>query len=145
MIDEATREWLRDARGEDAGALVLPALHRLQDEHGHVSEEMLLELAELLDLAPSGLLAVRCFHPDFREVPGAQRRLALCTGLSCALRGADALHQELQGLAEAEASLELVRSDCLGACARAPAGSLDRRLIAHATGDRVRAALAESG
>jgi NADH:ubiquinone oxidoreductase subunit E len=147
VIGEETRRRLLGERArypESRGAL-LAALHRVQEENGHISASMMDELASLLDLRPGEVLAFVRFHPDFRERQGKRHRIALCRGVSCALRGAAQLERELEALraaAPTESSWDLDSVDCLGACDCAPALSVDRELMGPATVLSVREALA---
>src|SRR5439155_22324711 len=72
-------------------AVVLPALHLVQDAHRCVTFAAIREIAELLDLAPAEVYDAMTFYGFFREEskPLGRTRLWVCRSLACALRGGE--------------------------------------------------------
>ena len=136
MISDATRSAVAELMTrfpEKRGAL-LPALHLIQDELGHVAPETAVEVAELFDLHPVQVLEVLRFYDLLHETPQAQHHVAVCTNLSCSLRGARGLLRQLEahlgivaGTATADGRIQLSHDECLGACASAPMMRVDER------------------
>ena len=111
---------------EPRGAL-LPALHLVQKEHGHVSSESAAELAEIFGLRPIEVMEVVSFYNMFYDEPQPRHHVHVCTNLSCSLRGARTLLRQLEehlgieaGEATSDGRLALGHEECLGACAYAP-------------------------
>jgi NADH-quinone oxidoreductase subunit E len=111
---------------EPRGAL-LPALHLVQKEHGHVSSESAAELAEIFGLRPIEVMEVVSFYNMFYDEPQPRHHVHVCTNLSCSLRGGRALLRQLEehlgieaGEATPDGRLGLAHEECLGACAYAP-------------------------
>ncbi len=118
---------------EKRGAL-LPALHLLQREHGHISEEIACEIAELLGIRPIEVYEVVSFYNMFHSEPQGRHEVCVCTNLPCSLRGARSLMRQLEdhlGVHEGETTsdgrITLRREECLGACAYAPMMRVDDR------------------
>lgn len=118
---------------EKRGAL-LPALHLLQREHGHVSEAAACELAEMLEIFPIQVLEVVSFYNMYHTEPQGRHEVCVCTNLPCSLRGSRTLMRELEshlGVREGETTsdgrITLRREECLGACAYAPMMRVDDR------------------
>jgi NADH-quinone oxidoreductase subunit E len=108
------------------GAL-LPALHIVQQELGHVSPETAAELAELFGIRPVEVMEVVSFYNMFHATPQARHHVYVCTNLPCSLRGARGLFKQLKahlGVDEhgntPDGRIHLGHEECLGACAYAP-------------------------
>ena len=108
------------------GAL-LPALHLVQQEHGHVSADCMRELAEIFGLLPVEVMEVVQFYNMFHDRPQGRHQVHVCTNLPCSLRGARGLMRQLEahlgihaGETTADGRVSLGHEECLGACAYAP-------------------------
>ena len=115
------------------GAL-LAALHVIQDDLGHIASETAVEIAEIFDLHPVEVMEVVSFYNMFYDAPQARHHVAVCTNLSCSLRGARTLLRELEahlGMKSGEATpdgrIHLAHEECLGACGYAPMMRIDDR------------------
>jgi len=136
VISEATRSVVAELMTqfpEKRGAL-LPALHLLQAELGHIAPETAVEVAEWFELRPVQVLEVLRFYNLFHETPQARHQVAVCTNLSCSLRGARDLLRQLEahlgiaaGSATPDGRIHLGHEECLGACASAPMMRVDER------------------
>jgi NADH-quinone oxidoreductase subunit E len=118
---------------ERRGAL-LAALHVVQEELGHIAPETATEVAEIFDLHPVEVMEVVSFYNMFYDAPQARHHVAVCTNLSCSLRGARTLLRELEthlemksGEATPDGRIHLGHEECLGACAYAPMMRIDDR------------------
>ena len=107
------------------GAL-LPALHIVHAEHGHVSPECARELAELFGIRPFEVLEVVSFYNMFFSTPQPKHQVRVCTNLPCSLRGGRELlhrlesHLGVQDGVSANGKIRISHEECLGACAYAP-------------------------
>jgi NADH-quinone oxidoreductase subunit E len=115
------------------GAL-LPALHLIQEDHGHVSTECAVELAEIFEIRPVEVMEVITFYNMFFDSPQAKHHVYVCTNLPCSLRGARSLLNQLESHLGVEAPGEtpdgrifLGHEECLGACGYAPMMRIDGR------------------
>ena len=113
------------------GAL-LPALHHVHAEHGHVSADAAKELAELFELKPVDVMEVVSFYNMFYDRPQPRHHVYVCTNLPCSLRGARSLLRELEahlgvhaGEATPDGRVALGHEECLGACGYAPMMRVD--------------------
>jgi formate dehydrogenase subunit gamma len=120
-------EALRDLEGP-----LLPILHELQEEFGHVPPETLPVIAEALNLSRAEVHGVVSFYHDFRREPAGRHVLKLCRAEACQSMGADAIAALMQralgiGFYEtsADGAVTLEPVYCLGLCACAPAALLD--------------------
>lgn len=117
------------------GAL-LPMLHDLQEEFGHVPEAALPLLASALNLSRAEVHGVVTFYHDFRRAPAGRHVLKLCRAEACQSVGADALHERLLGrlgldwgATTPDDRLTVEATYCLGLCACGPAALMDGRVV----------------
>ena len=113
------------------GAL-LPALHLVQQQLGHISLETALELAEIFAIAPVEVMEVVTFYNMFYDRPQGRHHVYVCTNLPCSLRGERGLLRELErhlgvgaGETTSDGRITLGHEECLGACAYAPMMRID--------------------
>lgn len=105
------------------GAL-LPILHAIQDELGHVPPAAVAEIAEALNLSRAEVHGVISYYHHFRTEPARAHVVQVCRAEACQACGADALWEHASRQTQnADVTLEPVY--CLGLCATAPALSID--------------------
>jgi NADH-quinone oxidoreductase subunit E len=134
VISAASREKIALEIGKypkPRGAL-LPALHIVHAEHGHVSPETARELAQIFEIRPLEVMEVVSFYNMFFATPQPRHQVRVCTNLPCSLRGARDLLHRLEahlgvhsGGATADGRIRIGHEECLGACAYAPMMRVD--------------------
>lgn len=106
---------------------LIAVLHRAQQLFGYLPEEVMMRVAQGLDLPPSEVFGVVTFYNYFHTEPVGKYPVSVCMGTACYVRGADrvlAAFQKELGIAHGEVtpdglfSLEACR--CIGACGLAP-------------------------
>lgn len=133
-------------------AALLPALHRLQEMHGHIPEQAIAQLARDHNLSRAEVLGVIGFYHDFRLSPPGRNRLQICRAESCQAMGADALADHASkrlatgfGETTRNGAFTLEAAYCLGNCACSPAVMLDGELYGRVSPERLDALLAQRG
>lgn len=109
-------------------AVTLPALHVVNQHLRHVPLQAVVEIAELLELAPAEVQDTLSFYGFFKQDgPHGRTRAWVCRSISCALRGGEELLDDLcqrlgirPGGTTADGNLTLEFGECLGACELAP-------------------------
>jgi len=109
-------------------AVTLPALHIVNQRLRHVPLAAVVEIAELLELAPAEVQDTLSFYGFFKQDrPHGQTRAWVCRSISCHLRGADQMLDYLcdkagvkPGETTADDTLTVEYAECLGACEFAP-------------------------
>ena len=77
-------------------------------------------------VTPAYLDSVASFYDMLENHPVGRHSVYVCTNISCSLRGADALLEEISAAAREDAAEFNVRAfECLGACDIAPMASVD--------------------
>jgi len=118
-------------------AVTLPALHVVNDKLRYVPREAVVEIAGLLGLAPAQVQDTLTFYGYFKQdKPHGRCRLWVCRSISCALRGADELLDQLShtlgvhpGDTTPDGRVTLEYAECLGACEHAPCMLADKLLV----------------
>ncbi|RMF77964.1 MAG: NAD(P)H-dependent oxidoreductase subunit E [Planctomycetota bacterium] len=136
-LSEPVREKIRSffPRYPTKRAVMLPALHIIQDALGYVSFQAMRDLAELLDVAPSEVADVVSFYSMFWTHPRGRKTIMLCRSISCELMGGrevkEALQQKL-GIGEHETTPDgewsLMTEECLAACEHAPCMLINEKM-----------------
>jgi formate dehydrogenase subunit gamma len=129
---------------------LLPILHAVQAEFGHVPKSVLPVIAEALNLTRAEMYGVMTFYHDFREAPAGRHVLKLCRAEACQAQGGDALAawaKEKLGADwhETKGGVTLEPVFCLGLCAMGPAAMFDETLIARMDEARLGEILGEAG
>jgi len=108
-------------------ASLLPVLHLVQDEFGHIPAEAERAVAELLGLNPVRVREVVTFYSMFRGKPLGRYHLQVCVNLACSLGGGPGLLHDLResiglspGGATPDGLFSLSTVECLGLCEEAP-------------------------
>ena len=69
---------------------IIGALHIVQHENtGYLTAELMNEVAEYLSIPTMQVYEVATFYSMFNTMPVGRHNVAICTNISCMLRGAD--------------------------------------------------------
>ena len=106
---------------------IVPILQEVQNNLGYLPEHALIEIARFVGLPESHIYSVASFYEQFRLLPLGKKRIAVCRGTACHIRGApkilNAIEQAID-LKEGETSEDLEYTletvACIGCCALAP-------------------------
>jgi formate dehydrogenase subunit gamma len=121
----------------DRGPL-MPVLHDVVHELGHVAREDVEAIADVLNLSVAEVHGVVSFYHDFRTEPPAAHTVALCRGEACQSVGAEALYDGTRArTGRRGADVEVAEVFCLGNCALGPSGTLDGRLHGRLSAERI--------
>ena len=119
-------QWLL-TRYPKKDAVLLPLLHRVQEEVGYLSPEAFDYVGSRLDLSPARVREVASFYSMFRLNKKGRYVLQVCHNLTCYLRGAEDVLQkakDLLGINEGETTPDglftLERVECLASCSTGP-------------------------
>ncbi|HET6855540.1 MAG TPA: NADH-quinone oxidoreductase subunit NuoE [Streptomyces sp.] len=84
------------ARYPDSRSALLPLLHLMQAEEGHVTRTGVRFCAEILGLTTAEVTAVSTFYSMYRRKPSGDYQVGVCTNTLCAVMGGDAIFDELK-------------------------------------------------
>ncbi len=125
---------------------VIGALHAVQHENGgYLTTEQMDAVAEYLALPAIQVYEVATFYSMFQTRPVGRHNVAICTNISCMLRGADELvaHVEKKlgvklGESTEDGRIYLKKEEeCLAACCGAPMMMVDHVYHENLTAEQV--------
>ncbi len=106
---------------------VIPALYIVQEQQGHITASAIRHVAEVIGCTPAEVDEVVTYYAMFFRQPVGKYVVQVCRTLSCALRGAERVTQEISktlgvkvGETDPTGMFTLMEMECLGACDRAP-------------------------
>jgi NADH-quinone oxidoreductase subunit E len=115
------------ARYPDSRSALLPLLHLVQSEEGHVTRTGQRFCAEVLGLTTAEVAAVATFYSMYRRKPSGDYQVGVCTNTLCAVMGGDAIFEALQdhlgvgnGETTGDGKVTLEHIECNAACDFAP-------------------------
>jgi len=137
VLSEAVKAKIRSFfdRYETKRAVLLPALHVVQDALGSISWQAMVEIAELLEIHPSDVIDTISFYTHFWTHPKGRKVITVCRSLTCEVMGGAAVLEELKkqlGIDEHEKTPEgkssLVTEECLAGCDHGPCLLVNEKL-----------------
>lgn len=106
---------------------LLPMLHLLQSDEGHVTTEGIQACAEVLGLTTAEVAAVATFYTMYHRRPVGEYHLGVCINPGCAILGGDDVYKAVSdrlGIGHdevtADGKFSLERIECQAACTHAP-------------------------
>jgi len=127
------REHFPEGRHRSA---VIGALHAAQHANdGYLTVELLNGVADYLDLPTIQVYEVATFYSMFQTQPVGRHNVAICTNVSCMLRGADDIVEHVEnklgiklGESTEDGRIYLKQEEeCLAACCGAPMMMVDHK------------------
>lgn len=107
---------------------LVPMLLYAQDEVGYVSDAVVTEIAQRLDLLELDVRNVLSYYSMLRTKPAGKYNVQVCTNISCMLRGGYEILDHCKhklGIGHKEVTADKLFSleevECIGACCWAPA------------------------
>jgi NADH-quinone oxidoreductase subunit E len=112
---------------EERKSAILYALFFVQEQIGYLSRNGMRHVAEVIGCTPEDVEDVATYYAMFYKQPVGKYVIQVCRTLSCALRGAERVTEELSralhiapGETDPAGTFTLLEVECLGACDRAP-------------------------
>lgn len=124
--------------------VVMQALWLAQDQNGFISNEVIKEVALLLEMTQEEVLGVVTFYTMYHQKQMGKFHIQVCTNVSCMLRGGyDIFNQvkeklginNLEVTGDGKFSIEEV--ECMGACGTAPMFAVNEDYYDNLTKDKV--------
>lgn len=132
FTDEVVARLAQDAkeiisRYPKPRSALLPLLHLVQAEEGHVSRDGMKFCADQLDITLAEVNAVATFYTMYRRRPGGDYQVGVCTNTLCAVMGGDEIFSSLKehldlenGETTEDGKVTLEHLECNAACDFAP-------------------------
>lgn len=150
-VQERIDRWISHYPADQKQSAVMPALRIVQEVNGgHLTTEIMDQVAEYLDMRPIAVYEVATFYSMYEHAPVGKNKLALCTNISCMLRGSDEILAYLEkkldvGVGEVtkDGLFSIKKVECLGACGGAPMMMVDKEYYENLTEASIDALLEE--
>lgn len=129
---------------------VVPMLLYAQDEVGHISNELVEEVARRCKVDPLQVDEVVGYYSMLHRKPLGKYHVQVCTNISCLLRGGEELYEHASkslGVGNKEVTpdsqFSLEEVECIGACSWAPAIQINYNFHHFVTPEKLDALIAE--
>ncbi len=116
--------------------ILIPTLHRVQEEHGYLPEDVLKNLSKKLNLPLAEIYSVASFYKQFHFTPRGKKVVKVCVGTACHVRGAQKVLETLEeefkikeGETTNDLSLTLETVGCVGCCGLAPVAAVNEDIV----------------
>lgn len=124
------REQIESLIGKypDRHSVSIPALWAVQRLYGWCTPQGIRQAAAVMRVTPAYLESVASFYDLLHTEPVGGHKVAVCTNITCWMRGGDELLDAFRGAAAGkEGDVFVTGFECLGACDIAPMASVDER------------------
>lgn len=122
---------------------IIALLQEVQEDKGYISEEAIIKLSKEMGIPAINLYGVLTFYSQFKLKQPGKHHVCVCRGTACHVKKSDeilkALEEHLkikngETTKDKEFSLEAV--NCIGACARAPAIMINKKVYGELDKDK---------
>jgi NADH-quinone oxidoreductase subunit E len=125
-------------------SVLVPTLLYAQDEIGHLTDEVIAELAQRLDLTELEVRNVISYYSLLTTKPRGKYNVQVCTNIACMLRGGEELLDHCKkklGIGHKGTTQDglftLEEVECIGACSWAPAVQVNYDFHENLTPDKM--------
>ena len=115
---------------------MLPLLHLAQEQDGYVTDEAMVEVAELTGTTPAEVRGTAAFYDMFHLEPVGRYVVGVCTNIACLLAGGEELLAHASralgcavGGTSADGLFTLEETECLADCNIAPVVQVNHRYV----------------
>ena len=122
----------------------LPVLQAAQEIFGYLPEEVLITIAEGLEIPLSEVYGVASFYAQFTLNPKGKYQISLCLGTACYVKGAAAVLEAIEtklgiksGSITPDGKFSLDACRCIGACGLAPVMMINEDVYGRLTPEQV--------
>ena len=138
--------WLTRYPDDQKQSAVLAALREAQHENGgYLTTDLMDAVADYLAMPPIAVYEVASFYSMFETKPVGRNHIAVCTNISCMLRGSDTVLAYIErklgiklGDSTPDGKFYLKREEeCLAACCGAPMMQVNHIYYEHLTPEKV--------
>ena len=129
----------------DRRSAVMPLLYMAMAEYGHLTDEGMREVAELVGMTSAQVSSVATFYTMYKREELGKYLVSVCTSISCALLDAKGVLHAIEdetgvpaGETDTDRLFSVEHVECLGACGGAPAVQVNYELIEGVQPDKAR-------
>ncbi|MBK7630439.1 MAG: NADH-quinone oxidoreductase subunit NuoE [Ignavibacteriales bacterium] len=123
---------------------VMATLYIAQEQNGYISNEVIKEVATILEMTSEDVLGVVTFYTMYFQKPMGKHHIQVCTNVSCMLRGGYEIWNQVKeklGLdnmgVSADQKFSLEEVECMGSCGTAPMIAVNEDYYENLTKEKV--------
>ncbi len=131
---------------------LIPILQQIQGVLGYLPEAAMQRVARFLKIPESSVFGVATFYEQFRFTPMGRKKITVCRGTACHVRGAQQLIETVEktlGIEEGETTEDqeytLETAACIGCCALAPCVMINDEVEAKLTPKKLKGFIERKG
>ncbi|MBD3754031.1 MAG: NADH-quinone oxidoreductase subunit NuoE [Gammaproteobacteria bacterium] len=144
-VKERIDRWISNYPADQRQSAVMPALRIVQEVNGgHLTTELMDEVADYLGMAPIAVYEVATFYGNYEHKPVGKYKLCVCNSISCMLRGKDEVIEYLEeklgvkvGEVTPDGKFSIKKVECLGACGGAPMMQIGKKYYENLTKESI--------
>ncbi len=132
------------AKYPEPKAAIMPVLWMAQKKWGWLSEDVMKQVASVMDLPYAHVLGVASFYTMYFKKPMGRHHVQVCTNVSCMLRGGEQLYNHARqrlgighNQATSDGMFSLEEVECMGACGGAPMIAINEIFYENATASQL--------
>ncbi|KTD58356.1 NADH dehydrogenase I chain E [Legionella sainthelensi] len=125
--------WVAKYPMDQKQSAVMSALRIVQEEHSHLTTELMDAIADYLDMPAIAVYEVASFYTMYEHKQLGRHLINVCTNISCMLCDSAAVVKHLEkkldiklGETTDDGRFTLRAVECLGACVNAPMMQVDK-------------------
>lgn len=106
---------------------VMAALWIAQEQNGYISNEVIEEVASLLEMHTDEVLGIVTFYTMYQQKPMGKNHIQVCTNVSCMLKGGYEIYNHIKDKLKIEnmqvtddMKFSIEEVECMGSCGTAP-------------------------
>lgn len=137
-------QWIAKYPPERKQSAVMRALMLVQEQYGYLTEELMDDVAEYLNMPAIAVYEVASFYSMYEHQPIGRHLLNVCTNISCKLRDSQMVVEHLEkrlaiklGETTSDGRFTLRSVECLGACVNAPMMQINKDYHEHLTPEKI--------
>jgi len=124
--------------------VVMAALYIGQEQNGFISQDVIKEVAIILEMHPHDVMGVVTFYTMYFQKPMGKYHIQVCTNVSCMLRGGYDIWNQVKdklGISNMEVTADkkfsLEEVECMGSCGTAPMFAINEDFYENLTKEKV--------
>lgn len=136
---------------EDKESALIKVLYEAQHLFGYLSKEVMLFIADKLNVPVAKIYGVVSFYSYFTTEPKGRCQIKVCMGTACFVRGADKIARQFEheldlkmGETSSDRKFSLDALRCVGACGLAPVVLVNDKVYGKVEADDVTNIIKES-
>ncbi len=122
----------------------MATLYIAQEQNGYISNEVIKEVAEILEVTAEEVLGVVTFYTMYHQKPMGKNHIQVCTNVSCMLRGGYEIWNQVKeklGIdnmgVTGDQKFSLEEVECMGSCGTAPMIAVNEDYYENLTQEKV--------